>query len=105
MGSEWSWNNAFEGPLSPQVEEAIDIDVLLDRGSVIILFNDDVNTFEHVIECLMAICEQDEIQAEQCAMIVHTKGKCDVYSGEDDDVTTRCSALLEQGLSAEVVKR
>lgn len=92
-------------PMLPEVEKDLLVDELLDRGSVIILFNDDVNTFEHVIECLMAICEQDEIQAEQCALIVHNKGKCDVYSGDDDDVRSRCTSLLNQGLSAEVVKK
>ena len=69
----------------------------------IILFNDDVNTFEHVIECLVRICSHSYIQAEQCAFIVHYSGKCCVKTGDLDDLVHQCNALLEEGLSAEVV--
>lgn len=69
----------------------------------IILHNDDVNTFDWVIESLMDVCEHNPLQAEQCAMIVHYNGKCDVKSGELSDLKPRCSALLDRGLSAEIV--
>ena len=69
----------------------------------IILFNDDVNTFDHVIECLVRICSHSYIQAEQCAFIVHYSGKCSVRTGELEDLVPECNALLEEGLSAEVV--
>lgn len=68
----------------------------------IILFNDDVNTFEWVIECLMQYCDHDAIQAEQCAHIVHFTGKCAVKKGTLEKLTPICSALLEKGLSAEI---
>lgn len=69
----------------------------------IILHNDDVNTFDWVIESLVEICEHNAIQAEQCATIVHYKGKCDVKSGDLKDLKPRCEALLDRGLSAEIV--
>lgn len=69
----------------------------------IILHNDDVNTFDWVIESLVDICEHTPMQAEQCALIVHYNGKCDVKSGELTDLEPRCTALLDRGLSAEIV--
>mgnify|MGYP000321005170 FL=1 len=69
----------------------------------IVLFNDDVNTFDHVIEMLIHACDHTSEQAEQCALLVHYKGKCTVKTGEFDDLKPRCSMLLEAGLSAELV--
>jgi ATP-dependent Clp protease adaptor protein ClpS len=69
----------------------------------IILFNDDVNTFDWVIESLVEICDHDPLQAEQCAVIVHYKGKCTVKTGSYEDLKPRCSMLLDAGLSAEIV--
>ena len=68
----------------------------------IILYNDDVNTFDHVIDMLIAVCEHTPEQAEQCAIIVHYKGKCSVKTGSYEDLKPRCTALLEAGLSAEI---
>jgi ATP-dependent Clp protease adaptor protein ClpS len=69
----------------------------------IVLYNDDVNTFDHVIETLIAICEHTSEQAEQCAILVHYKGKCTVKTGSLKELTPKCSLLLEAGLSAEIV--
>jgi ATP-dependent Clp protease adaptor protein ClpS len=68
----------------------------------LVLHNDDYNTFPHVIHCLVKYCKHDEIQAEQCAWIVHTKGKCSVKSGELTDLLPICEALCEQQLSASI---
>jgi len=68
----------------------------------IILFNDDVNTFDWVIQCLMEICEHDPIQAEQCTYLVHFKGKCAVKKGSFEDLEPLCQGLLDRGLSAEI---
>jgi ATP-dependent Clp protease adaptor protein ClpS len=82
-----------------------EIDVLTDeqKNNEIVLFNDDVNTFDHVIETLIYACDHTPIQAEQCAWIVHYKGKCTVKTGEYDELEPRCTMLLEAGLSAEIV--
>ena len=69
----------------------------------IVLFNDDVNTFDHVIDTLIRVCNHDELQAEQCALLVHYKGKCIVKTGTFDELKPQCSSLLEAGLSAEIV--
>lgn len=69
----------------------------------IVLFNDEVNTFDHVIQTLIEVCEHTPEQAEQCSLIVHYNGKCTVKTGEFDDLKPRCTRLLEAGLSAELV--
>ena len=69
----------------------------------IVLFNDDVNTFDHVIETLIHACDHTSEQAEQCSLLVHYKGKCTVKTGLYDELKPRCSMLLEAGLSAEIV--
>jgi ATP-dependent Clp protease adaptor protein ClpS len=69
----------------------------------IILFNDEVNTFDWVIVSLMEVCQHSAEQAEQCALITHYKGKCGVKSGSWDELKPRCENLLERGLSAEIV--
>ena len=79
------------------VLEAIDI------NNEIVLFNDDVNTFDHVIETLIAVCNHTAIQAEQCAILVHYKGKCTVKTGSFEELKPQCTQLLEAGLSAEIV--
>lgn len=88
-------------------KEKIVEEVLLDEETVkqneIVLFNDDVNTFDHVINTLMDVCEHSAEQAEQCSLIVHYNGKCTVKTGEYQDLKPRCSRLLQAGLSAEIV--
>jgi len=74
-----------------------------DQENQIVLYNDDVNTFDHVIDTLIYTCEHTPLQAEQCAVIVHYKGKCTVKSGSYDDLKPRCSKMLEAGLSAEII--
>ena len=69
----------------------------------IVLYNDDVNTFDHVIETLITVCEHAPEQAEQCALIVHYNGKCTVKTGPYNDLKPRCSMLLEAGLNAEII--
>ena len=69
----------------------------------IILYNDDVNTFDHVIRTLIQVCEHTSEQAEQCSLIVHYKGKCSVKSGTFSDLKPRCTKLLQAGLSAEII--
>lgn len=69
----------------------------------IILFNDDVHTFDFVIDSLIDVCDHSLEQAEQCTYLVHYKGKCAVKTGEYDELKPRCSRLLTLGLSAEIV--
>ena len=73
------------------------------KQNEIVLFNDDVNTFDHVINTLIYACDHTPEQAEQCSILVHYKGKCTVKTGFYDDLKPRCSKLLEAGLSAEII--
>jgi ATP-dependent Clp protease adaptor protein ClpS len=70
------------------------------RQRVLTLYNDDVNTFEFVIESLIEICNHDPIQAEQCTYIVHYNGKCAVKSGSYASLHPMRVALCDRGLSA-----
>lgn len=85
-------------------EELLELDVMTEKEELnnIVLFNDDVNTFEWVIECLMKYCSHDSLQAEQCATIVHYSGKCAVKKGSFNKLKPICETLLEKGLSAEI---
>jgi ATP-dependent Clp protease adaptor protein ClpS len=69
----------------------------------IVLYNDDVNTFDHVIDTLIRVCSHTSEQAEQCAILVHYKGKCTVKTGAFDELKPQCTGLLEAGLSAEII--
>ncbi|GAB1858100.1 ATP-dependent Clp protease adaptor ClpS [Flavobacteriaceae bacterium MHTCC 0001] len=89
------------------LKEKISEELLLEEDILklneIVLYNDDINTFNHVIDTLIYACDHTAEQAEQCSLIVHYKGKCTVKTGEYDDLKPRCSKLLEAGLSAEIV--
>ncbi|ATA69012.1 Clp protease ClpS [Capnocytophaga cynodegmi] len=85
-----------------KIQIEISTEELLDDGYHLILYNDDVNTFDHVIETLVNVCKHTYDQAEQCAIIVHFKGKCDVKSGSYEKLKPMCLALLDADLSAEI---
>lgn len=89
------WENDYE----------TDVDVLEQETEKhqIIVHNDDVNTFDWVIESLMDVCEHTPEQAEQCTILIHYKGKCDVLTGTYEDLKPRCTELLRRSLSAEIV--
>lgn len=81
--------------------EDLVIEELIDQKDLIV-FNDDVNSFDHVIATLKKICRHSEIQAEQCTWIIHYNGKCQVKRGPYSKLEPMCTALLERGLSAEI---
>ncbi len=88
----------------PQIEKENEVDVLTqrEREHEIILYNDDVNTFDHVINTLVDYCGHTYEQAEQCAYIVHFSGKCVVKTGSFEELEPICIKLLEAKLSAEI---
>lgn len=86
-----------------KIQEEVSVAEAVDQNNQIVLYNDDVNTFDHVIETLISVCEHTAIQAEQCAILVHYKGKCTVKTGSLEELKPQCSSLLEAGLSAELV--
>ncbi len=68
----------------------------------LILYNDDYHYFDFVINALVKVCDHTEIQAEQCATIVHYKGKCDVKQGQYKQLKPMHEALIEHGLNAAI---
>jgi len=86
-----------------QVKERVVLKETTSMNSEIIVYNDDVNTFDHVIETLMRVCNHTAEQAEQCSIIIHYKGKCTVKTGSKKELIPQCSQLLEAGLSAEII--
>lgn len=82
--------------------EQFDVLEQLVENKDLIVFNDDVNTFDHVIESLVKVCRHDTIQAEQCTWIIHHNGKCQVKRGTFEKLEPMCTALLDRGISAEI---
>ena len=85
-----------------QFEQDIEILELLNSQKSILLYNDEVNTFDHVIDSLCKYCDHDTVQAEQCAWIVHNNGKCMVKKGSYEELKPICNALTDEGLSAKI---
>lgn len=85
-----------------EVLEEVKTQTKKQKNYEIVLFNDDHNTFDHVIETLIYACDHTPEQAEQCSILVHYKGKCTVKTGAYEDLKPRCSKLLDAGLSAEI---
>ena len=95
----WSMVNA-----APDTDTMVEMDVdkltSLAKSYQIIVWNDEVNTFEWVIETLIDVCKHSTEQAEQCAMIIHTKGKYAVQQGSYDTLKPNVDAITERGISA-----
>jgi ATP-dependent Clp protease adaptor protein ClpS len=83
-----------------ETEELVEVLEEVQEQRDLILYNDDVNTFEHVIQSLMEICGHEMIQAEQCAHLVHFTGKCGIKRGSFEKLRPLCEALLDRKLSA-----
>ncbi len=86
-----------------KTKEEVSVQELIGVNNEIVLYNDDVNTFDHVIETLIRVCEHTSEQAEQCAILVHYKGQCTVKTGPFNELKPQCTQLLEAGLSAEII--
>jgi len=98
--SIWDFDKEHELDVESDVLLAPD-EVSVDQQQII-LYNDDFNTFDFVIESLIKVCKHDPVQAEQCTFLVHYKGKCSVKRGSYEELEPMCTALLERGLTAEI---
>lgn len=89
----------------PYVEESeVLLEDLLDQEALdLVVFNDDVNTFEHVTAVLMKVCKHSYEQAEQCTLIIHYKGKCAVKKGSKAELKPMCEAILDAGIQAAIL--
>ncbi|BDD02801.1 ATP-dependent Clp protease adaptor ClpS [Aureibacter tunicatorum] len=86
-----------------EVLEEIKLDDLLEDNHDLMVYNDDVNTFDHVISMLIKICKHHKEQAEQCTWIIHYKGKCSVKKGSKKDLKPMKDALCESGIDAKIL--
>jgi ATP-dependent Clp protease adaptor protein ClpS len=91
-----------KGGVQWQTQEDADVDVLVEQLHCLIVWNDEVNTFDHVIDSLVDVCEHSPEQAEQCAMLIHHKGKYGVKKGSFDFLRPRAEALINRGIQATI---
>ena len=82
--------------------EEIDVLTSVEEPCNLIVWNDEVNTFEWVIDSLMEICGHSHEQAEQCAYIIHFQGKYAVKNGSYDELKPKCDAITDRGIGATV---
>ncbi|GAB3656944.1 hypothetical protein GCM10028791_29170 [Echinicola sediminis] len=93
-------------PLEHTVEEEIEIlleDLVDTEEHDLVVFNDDINTFEHVTKVLIKVCKHSQEQAEQCTLIIHYKGKCAVKKGSKNQLKPMCQSILDAGIQAAIV--
>ena len=79
-----------------------DIDEATEKVQNLILYNDDFNTFDFVIDTLIKVCEHEPEQAEQCTLIVHFKGKCAVKSGTLNELKTIHRTMSDRNLTVDI---
>jgi len=96
---QYNWDTYATPDVLEDVE--LDVDATLERELVV--FNDDVNTFDHVIDTLMQVCQHTAEQAEQCTLLIHFKGKCTVKVGTFNKLKPMRDAICDRGISAEVL--
>ena len=87
---------------NPRHKEEQETDVLDSNGYMLIVWNDEVNTFDWVIKTLVEVCRHEPEQAEQCAILIHYKGKTDVKRGAYEELKTMCEAIIDRGIGATV---
>ena len=85
-----------------EIQEKVDVKSTIKEKKELVLYNDDYNTFDHVIESLVKVCEHELVQAEQCTWIIHYNGKCSVKRGSFDKLRPMRQALNERGLDAKI---
>jgi ATP-dependent Clp protease adaptor protein ClpS len=91
--------------MQPYQEEEVEVleDIVTSDIKDLVVFNDEVNTFDHVINTLIKVCKHTPEQAEQCTLIIHYRGKCTVKNGSFDELAPMRNAICQRGISAEVM--
>ena len=92
----------MSGESKPLKREETDVETSLEEPCNLVVWNDEVNTFEWVIETLMEVCGHSHEQAEQCAYIIHFQGKYAVKNGSYDELKPECDAITERGIGATI---
>ena len=98
-------NKIYNISPSPFQEEDVELleEVRASDANDLVVFNDEVNTFEHVINTLVKVCKHSAEQAEQCTWIIHYKGKCTVKMGTFEELLPMRTAICDRGISAEIL--
>lgn len=91
--------NTYQEEVLTDVLEAVETTDIMD----LVVFNDDYNTFAHVIETLIRVCKHSSEQAEQCTWIIHHNGKCTVKTGTFDFLKPMREAICEEGIDARIL--
>jgi len=88
-----------------QEEELVEVleDQDTEDGKVLVVFNDDFNTFEHVTSTLVKVCKHEKNQAEQCTLLIHYKGKCKVKEGSFSFLKPMREGITDAGINAAIV--
>ena len=89
--------------MKEQQESSQDTLEAVEKDSELIVFNDEVNTFNHVINTLIRVCKHSNEKAQQCTLIIHFKGKCTVKTGPIEKLKSACQGILDAGIQAEIV--
>lgn len=89
--------------MKEQQESSQDTLEAVQKDNELVVFNDEVNTFDHVINTLIRVCKHSSEQAQQCTLIIHFKGKCTVKTGPVDKLKPQCQSILDAGIQAEIV--
>ena len=93
---------AFDGAVKPHYEEETDVLTTTEEPYSLIVWNDEVNSFDWVIQTLIEVCKHSTEQAEQCAMIIHTQGKYGVKRGSYEELKPMCDAITDRGIGATI---
>lgn len=88
--------------MSTLFEEDLDTTVKNTDKKILVVYNDNIHTFEFVIACLIRYCRHEQLQAEQCAHIIHFNGKCSVKEGSYAHLKSIHTALTDKGLIAKI---
>jgi ATP-dependent Clp protease adaptor protein ClpS len=88
----------------PRKYQESETDVLEEQPWSLIVWNDEVNTFDWVIETLVQVCDHSPEQAEQCALYIHFKGKYAVKKGSFDELEPMCTAITDRGIGATIAE-
>jgi ATP-dependent Clp protease adaptor protein ClpS len=93
--------------MKPLGKELVEVDVLESVETTdlmdLVVFNDDINTFDHVIKTLVRVCRHTQEQAEQCTLLIHYRGKCAVKTGSFDYLKPMREAICEAGIDAKIL--
>lgn len=91
--------NSYQEEVLVDILESVETTEIMD----LVVFNDDINTFAHVIETLIRVCQHTPEQAEQCTLLIHYRGKCAVKAGSFEFLKPMREAICEAGIDARIL--